>query len=103
MLFCAGEFYRTADGRERFGLLSSFGGAPIISDNAEELFQEVGHLWHVYSLHPNLQRAELAISSAAPGLTEPKPFVRFTLPQHFSVSRSVSRMVRRERAEMSCT
>jgi hypothetical protein len=103
MLFCAGEFYRTADGRERFGLLSSFGGVPIISDNAEELFQEVGHLGHVYLLHPSLQRARLAIVSSAPGVTEAEPFVRFTLQQYYSVSRSAARVAGREHAALSCT
>jgi hypothetical protein len=103
MLFCAGAFYRTAEGRERFGLLSSFGGVPIISDDAEELFQELGHLGHVYALHKSLRKAELAMVSSAPDVTEARPFVRFTFQQYNSISRSVSRAVGSRHAALSCT
>ena len=97
-LFCAGVVYRTAQGKERFGLLSSFGGVPIISTSAHDLFQEIGHLGHVYALHPDLRRAKVVMVSDVPGMSRPKPRVWFSLEQRFSVLRSV----RREETAMSC-
>jgi hypothetical protein len=93
MLFCAGEVYRTADGMGRFGLLSSFGGVPILSDNADDLFREVGHLGHVYALAADLRSARLVRLCAAPQGqgTRVLHLVRFSLAQHQSLRRAASR------------